>query len=114
VTLAFHNFITEMTALQEFGWNEFHHNNFKQAAAPDQLPGRVTSVKGFKYILITEKGELETELAGKLLYGADPEELPRVGDWVFYLDYSDSGYIVGVLPRVNALSRKNSGKRVER
>jgi ribosome biogenesis GTPase len=114
VTLAFHNFITEMTLLQEFGWNEFHQNNYSQAAAPDQLPGRVTSVKGFKYILITEKGELETELAGKLLYAADAEELPRVGDWVCYLDYSDTGLIVSVLPRVNALSRKNPGKRMER
>ena len=103
-----------MTLLQEFGWNEFHQANFKQAADPDQLPGRVISVKGFKYILITEKGELETELAGKLLYGADPEELPRVGDWVLYLDYTDSGYVVGVLPRVNALSRKNPGKKIER
>lgn len=79
-----------------------------------QLAGRVTSVKGFKYTLITQNGELEAELAGKLLYGADPEELPHVGDWVCYLDYTDSGYIVGVLPRVNALARKNPGKRTER
>jgi ribosome biogenesis GTPase len=103
-----------MTLLEEFGWNSFHQKNFDLIRTPEQQPGRVISVKGFKYILITEKGELETELAGKLLYGADPEELPRVGDWVCYLDYTDTGYVVATLPRTNALSRKSPGKKVER
>jgi len=103
-----------MTLLEEYGWNSFHQKNFEQLAAPGQLAGRVCSVKGFKYLLITDNGELETELSGKLLYGAGVEELPRVGDWVCYLDYTDTGYIVEVLPRVNSLSRKNPGKRTER
>lgn len=80
----------------------------------DQFVGRVISIKGFKYELVTERGVLETELAGKLLFGQDVENLPKVGDWVFYLDYGDTGYIVSVFPRKNFLSRKNPGNRIER
>ena len=64
----------------------------------EQGKGRVISIKGFKYWLITENGELETELSGKLLYGSDSEDLPKVGDWVSYLDYGEIGYILSVLP----------------
>jgi ribosome biogenesis GTPase len=71
-------------------------------------------VRGFKYDLTTENGELETELSGKLLYGTDAEGLPKVGDWVTFLDYSGTGYILDVLPRVNALSRKTPGNKTER
>lgn len=72
------------------------------------------SVKGFKYYLITENGELETELSGKLLFGADSESLPKIGDWVCYLDYGQTGYIITVLPRTNSLSRKNPGNKTEK
>jgi ribosome biogenesis GTPase len=74
----------------------------------------VISIKGFKYFLITEKGEMEAELSGKLLYGSEPENLPKVGDWVFYMDYESMGYIIEMFPRMNALSRKNPGNKIER
>lgn len=80
----------------------------------DLPAGRVISVRGFKYTLITENGELETELSGKLLYGTLPEDLPKVGDWVFFMKYDDAGYIIDVFPRTNALSRKNPGNKTER
>lgn len=103
-----------MTLLEVYGWTLLQQQNFERLSTPGQQPGRVLSVKGFKYNLITSRGELETELAGKLLFGTDSEQLPRVGDWVCYLDYGDSGYIVDVLPRINALARKNPGNRTER
>ena len=101
-----------MISLDEYGWNDFHQQNC--TIEENQSLGRVISVKGFKYDLITENGELETELAGRLLYGSDPEDLPKVGDWVTYLDYGETGYIIGVLPRMNALTRKNPGTKIER
>jgi ribosome biogenesis GTPase len=105
-----------MVALEQYGWNEFHQSNFnQQSRAKEQHPGRILSIKGFKYIVITAHRELECELAGRLLYGADGEDLPKVGDWVCYLAYdTSSGYIVETLPRQNALSRKNPGKKTER
>src|SRR5688500_2071276 len=103
-----------MKFLEDYGWNLFHQQNNTIEVRPDQLVGRVVSIKGFKYELITARGELETELSGKMLYGSDPKNLPKVGDWVCYLDYGQLGYIVDVLPRINSLSRKNPGNKTER
>lgn len=105
--------IQEMISLEDFGWNNFFQSvttNIKEELSP----GRITSIQGFKYFVITEKGEIEAELSGKLLYGASPEELPKLGDWVSLKDYGAIGYIVEVLPRMNELSRKNPGKKTEK
>jgi ribosome biogenesis GTPase len=104
-----------MDILEKYGWNNFFSDyNIKNGSNNDFRIGRVISVQGFKYHLITTAGEVEAELSGKLLYGSDPELLPRVGDWVYFLDYEPQGYIVEVFPRINALSRKNPGNRSER
>jgi ribosome biogenesis GTPase len=105
--------ITEMISLEDFGWNNFFQSN-KTNIKHELSTGRITSIQGFKYFVITEKGELETELSGKLLYGASPDELPKLGDWVSLLDYGTTGYIVEVLPRINELSRKNPGRKTEK
>jgi len=76
--------------------------------------GRITSIKGFKYLLVSEIGEIEAELSGRLLFATDVEELPKVGDWVFYMDYGAIGYIISVLPRMNELSRKAPGIKFEK
>ena len=103
-----------MNLLEKYGWNQFFSNHYLTREEQEFLPGRITSVKGHTYHLITEKGELRAELSGKLLVDPDKEKLPRVGDWVFYLDYDTQGYIVGVFPRQNALTRKNPGTTSER
>lgn len=98
-----------MNILDAFGWMQM-----KITSTPtneDLKVGRVISIKGFKYALITERGELETELSGKLLYGAASEDLPKVGDWVHYMDYDSMGYIIECLPRKNELTRKTPGNK---
>ena len=103
-----------MTRLENYGWNSFHQQSYIVNKKTGDTIGRVISIKGFKYFLITDNGELETELSGKLLFGSDSENLPKVGDWVSYLDYGEIGYIVDVLPRMNFLSRRNPGNKTER
>jgi ribosome biogenesis GTPase len=103
-----------MTTLKNYGWSNFQNDYYNTLKKTELSPGRVTSIRGFKYYLITEKGELETELSGKLMYGSEPENLPKVGDWVFYMDYESMGYIIEMFPRMNALSRKNPGNKVQR
>ncbi len=104
-----------MNTLEQYGWNSFFNDHhIKTNTNKDFQVGRVISLKGFKYHLITPSGETEAELSGKLLYGAEPELLPRVGDWIYYLDYDTQGYITEVFPRLNALSRRNPGNRTER
>jgi ribosome biogenesis GTPase len=75
-----------MTNLNNYGWNAFHEENAKKYERNDLSVGRVVSIKGFKYLLITEYGELETELSGRLLFGTPPEDLPKVGDGRTYMD----------------------------
>ncbi|MEI9921672.1 MAG: ribosome small subunit-dependent GTPase A [Bacteroidota bacterium] len=103
-----------MTSLKDFGWNDFHQHNFNESHNHGELVARVVSVQGFKHHLVTANGELEAELAGRLLYGSEAEDLPKVGDWVCYLDYGHSGYIIERLPRRNMLSRKTPGKKNDR
>ena len=103
-----------MTSLKDFGWNDFHQHNYSQSHNHGEPVGRVISVQGFKYHLATTKGELEAELAGRMLHSSEPEDLPKVGDWVCYLDNGESGYIIECLLRQNALSRKTPGKKTER
>lgn len=102
-----------MTLLNQYGWAHYQSNISIQLNSEFSL-GRVVSITGFKYHLVTEKGELETELSGKLMYGHTEEELPKVGDWVYFLDYESSGYIMETLPRVNDLSRKRPGNKIEK
>ncbi|HEX6223636.1 MAG TPA: ribosome small subunit-dependent GTPase A [Chryseolinea sp.] len=103
-----------MIRLEDYGWNDFHQKNYSTFQNTEHPVGRVTSVKGFKYWLITANGELESELSGKLMYGSEHEQLPKVGDWVMYLDYGEAGYIIDILPRANQLSRRNPGIKTER
>ncbi|HEY0655820.1 MAG TPA: ribosome small subunit-dependent GTPase A [Chryseosolibacter sp.] len=102
-----------MKNLLRFGWDQSRQEHFNTLNT--QLSaGRVTSVRGFKYLLATEAGELETELSGRLLFENENENLPKVGDWVLYQDYDTMGYIIELLPRTNALSRKSAGSKFEK
>ena len=99
-----------MNTLEQFGWNDFFNNHHINTHANNDFSiGRIISVHGFKYHLITVTGEITAELSGKLMYGSEPETLPRLGDWVYYIDYGSQGYIVDAFPRINALSRRNPG-----
>jgi ribosome biogenesis GTPase / thiamine phosphate phosphatase len=102
-----------MNYLSKYGWTSLQQE-FISSSRTELLPGRVISIKGYKYYLITNKGELETELSGKLLFESDGENLPKVGDWTLFIDYETTGYIVEVMPRLNSLSRKSPGKKVTR
>src|SRR5690349_8809303 len=100
-----------MISLTHFGLNE----TIQPINTNENLAiGRVISIQGFKYYVITIKGETEAELSGKLMYGALPEELPKVGDWVTLMEYDQLGYIIEVLPRKNELSRKTPGNKTEK
>lgn len=102
-----------MNNLNLFGWDKYQLK-MNISTDPSFEIGRVISIKGFKYEIITLKGDLDAELSGKLMYNSADEELPKVGDWVYYLDYDTSGYIMQVLPRTNEVSRKRPGTKIEK
>lgn len=103
-----------MNIIENYGWNKNDQEQHHQLHKPGFETGRIISIKGFKHVLITGTGELEAELSGKLLYGTDPETLPKVGDWVFFVRYDPLGYIIEVLPRMNELYRKTPGTKTSR
>jgi len=74
--------------------------------------GRVISEHKERYIVRTEKGELEAEITGNLRYSArSREDFPAVGDWVALTIYdSDYSIIHRVLPRSSVICRQAVGE----
>src|SRR5690242_5459053 len=103
-----------MISLDQYGWSNYLQPDNTINIKDNLIVGRVISIQGFKYYVITESGEMETELSGKLLYGAMNDELPKLGDWVKLMDYDSMGYVISVLPRMNELSRKNPGAKIQK
>jgi ribosome biogenesis GTPase / thiamine phosphate phosphatase len=99
--------------LTNYGWSTLQQEYYTSLKT-DLNPARIISIKGFKYFIVSEKGELEAELSGRLLFESEPEFLPKVGDWVLFIDYETMGYLVEVFPRRNFLSRKSPGRRFEK
>lgn len=103
-----------MNLLFEFGWNTNLQNYSNTYPGQSSVFGRIISIQGFKYHLITEQGEMEAELSGKMLFASETENLPKVGDWVFCVAYDSMGYIIDIFPRSNEVYRKVAGKRNDR
>ncbi|MBZ5508823.1 MAG: ribosome small subunit-dependent GTPase A [Acidobacteriia bacterium] len=98
--------------LQLAGWNESWAQSFIDFADKGLKPARILAQHRHTYSLWTEAGESAAEVAGALLYRAEPGELPTVGDWVAVRQYSpvDLAIITDVLPRKTKFSRKASGE----
>lgn len=104
----------KMSLLFNYGFNS-HFNKLSIPYLQKGLKaGRVSSIKGFIYYLITESAEIEAELSGSLLNSKENWELPKVGDWVVFAPLDDRGYIIDILERQNMLSRRVPGQDAEK
>lgn len=101
--------------LQLAGWNEFWGRQFTEFVNKGLRPARVLAQHRHSYVLWTESGAAEAEVAGALLYCAEANELPVTGDWVAVRQYSpaDLAIITDVLPRKTKFSRKVRGRAAE-
>jgi ribosome biogenesis GTPase / thiamine phosphate phosphatase len=99
-----------MSLLKIFGFDSHLNNLFIPYKEKGLEAGRVVSVKGFKYLVVSKNGELDCELSGSLLNCKEQWDLPKVGDWIVFAPVEESGYIIEVLSRYNELSRKLPGK----
>lgn len=98
--------------LEELGYNDKLErlrieNNLKNFEI-----GRVISEHKERYIVKTEKGELEAEITGNLRFSSKSrEDIPAVGDWVaLTIHDSDFSIIHSILPRYSVISRQAVGK----
>ncbi|WP_298717073.1 ribosome small subunit-dependent GTPase A [uncultured Chitinophaga sp.] len=98
-----------MPALQSYGWNAHFLRYFETNTTRHLEAARVLSIQGFIHLLMTEAGNIEAQLSGALMNNREPEDYPKVGDWVLVKRFDEEGIIIDVLPRVNALSRKAPG-----
>lgn len=102
--------------LAALGWNPFFDQHFEPHRSRGLNPARVVREHGQSYQVISERGELFGQLAGRLLHGAlRRSDLPAVGDWVATEAQPEEGKatIHAVLPRKSAFSRKVPHSRTE-
>jgi len=74
--------------------------------------GRVITEHKERYMVWTEKGELEAEITGNMRFSAKSrEDFPAVGDWVSLIIYDgDSAIIHDILPRFSVIKRQAIGQ----
>lgn len=98
--------------LEEFGYNEKLEKSRIENNLTDSEIGRVVSEHKERYIVWTEKGEIDAEITGNLRFSAKSrKDFPAVGDWVALSAYgSDFAIIHKILPRFSSISRQAIGQ----
>lgn len=98
--------------LSDFGYNE----DLEKFRIENNLlsfeVGRVITEHKERYVVWTEKGELEAEITGNMRFSAKSrEDFPAVGDWVSLIVYEgDLAIIHQVFPRYSVLKRQAIGQ----
>ncbi|SHJ20421.1 ribosome small subunit-dependent GTPase A [Aquimarina spongiae] len=102
--------------LEDLGFEE-KLEKYKIANQLDSfLTGRVIQQHRQRYIVLTEQGEMESELLGNLRYTVQNSlDFPAVGDWVALMEYDNNkGLIRAVYPRASLLVRQAVGRKSEK
>lgn len=101
--------------LERLGWTEELDSEFQPYADDGLAAGRVAVQHRGMYGLYTTEGDLQAEIAGRLLHEGVTADLPAVGDWVAYrpLPGEARGIIQAVLPRRTRFSRKTAWSATE-
>lgn len=98
--------------LNDLGYNEKLRKLALEPELRDYDTGRVIAEHKERYIVATEKGEMEAEITGNLRFSArGREDFPAVGDWVALTVY-DSGMAIihSILPRFSMITRQAVGQ----
>ena len=101
--------------LENLGFDEWFQNQLQSYENDDFHPARIVQVNKDNYLIRNEKNEIKAEITGKLLFNADSESMPAVGDWVLvqYFDDETLAIIHDILPRKSILKRKTAGKNID-
>jgi ribosome biogenesis GTPase len=104
--------MTDAPELARLGWDE--HAAAAWGDRKGVTPGRVAAEHRGGLVVLTDRGELRADLAGKLRREAaiDTMQRPAVGDWVALAVHGETGTatIHEVLPRKSVLTRRAAGK----
>jgi len=102
--------------LEHFGYSDKIEKLRIQNNLTDFEVGRIISEHKERYIVKTEKGELDAEIIGNLRYTANTrEDFPVVGDWVAISEYDDDKVLIhSIFPRKTIIERHAVGKQGEK
>lgn len=102
--------------IEDLGFTEVLSNYKTENQLDSFLVGRVILEHKERYVVMTEEGELESELIGNLRYTAQSRtDFPAIGDWVAVNPYdSKKGLIHAVYPRKTVLERQAVGRNGEK
>jgi ribosome biogenesis GTPase len=97
--------------LFELGWDPFYQQAFEVLSNPDLIPARIISQHKNSFRVLTEKGEFEAVISGKLFFSGQSATYPAVGDWVAVRPPAggDIAPIEELLPRKSQFSRLAAG-----
>lgn len=98
--------------LEDLGYNnELEKSRIENKWSTFEI-GRIVSEHKERYIVATEKGELEAEITGNLRFSAKcREDFPATGDWVCVTLYDQNFCIIHhILPRFSLISRQAVGQ----
>lgn len=98
--------------LADFGYNEDLEKFRMENNLLSFEVGRVITEHKERYMVWTEKGELEAEITGNMRFTAKSrEDFPAVGDWVSLIVYDgDLAIIHDILPRFSVIKRQAIGQ----
>ena len=107
--------------LTDLGWNENFSAKMNEYKMPGLAPGRITCVQKNLYDIMDPDGVYKAEISGRLFYTLRfQDEFPVVGDWVLFMkpdtkqiSREQKVIIHSVLPRMNSISRKTAGQKIE-
>ncbi|GAA3634499.1 ribosome small subunit-dependent GTPase A [Flavivirga jejuensis] len=102
--------------LEDLGFKQILNTYKFENQLDSFLVGRVILQHRERYIVLTEQGEVESELLGNLRYTAESSmDFPAVGDWVALIEYdTNKGLIHAVYPRETILVRQTVGRKGEK
>jgi ribosome biogenesis GTPase len=98
--------------LNIYGWQ--YYSQLTQNKQNINELGRIRTVNKTSYEVITNDGVVKGEVTGKLLFAAEPGEMPQTGDWVIIQPFDSQCIITEVLPRFSTLARKEAGKKYDK
>lgn len=98
--------------LADLGYNKAIENFRNENNLLNFEVGRVMTEHKERYVVWTEKGELEAEITGNMRFTAKSrEDFPAVGDWVSLIIYDgDQAIIHNIFPRFSVIKRQAIGQ----
>jgi len=104
--------LTSSITLKSLGWDKYFEERLEERRSETLIPARITTQHKGSYTALSEAGELNAHVTGRMRYDASgAADLPVVGDWVLVEPRVNEGSatIKEVLERRTKFSRKVAG-----